>query len=68
VATGRSYVGMTSSFTSLFKLYARSLLCCAGEMTALLVAHAFDSHLDKNFPSTELGTRVGGSGSSVGFA
>ena len=55
VATGRSFLGMTSNFTSLFKLYARSHLLYAGEITVLLVAYGYYSRVYTNFPSTSLG-------------
>ena len=55
VATGRSFMGMTSNFTSLFKLYARSHLLYASDMTILLIAYAYYSRVYTNFPSTSLG-------------
>ena len=55
VATGRSFLGMTSNFTAIFKLYARSHLLYAGELTILLVVYGLYSRVYTNFPSTELG-------------
>lgn len=55
VATGRSFTGMTSNFTTMFKLYARSHIVFAGELTILLVAYGLFSRVYTNYPSTELG-------------
>lgn len=39
IATGRSFASMTSSFITLFKLYARSHLIFAAELAGLLLAY-----------------------------
>lgn len=43
IATGRSLAAMTSNFTTLFKLYARSHMMFAGELACMLVAYGLYS-------------------------
>ncbi|KAL3933771.1 MAG: hypothetical protein SGPRY_000135 [Prymnesium sp.] len=40
IAAGRSFAGMTPSFTALFKQYARSHLMFSGELAFILIAYA----------------------------
>lgn len=55
IATGRSFSGMTSNFTTLFKVYAHSHLIYAAELTIVLVAYGLYSRVYTSFPSTDLG-------------
>lgn len=54
VATGRSFDGMTVSFTYLWQAYARTHFMYAAELATALGAYAFYSRLYRQFPSTEL--------------
>ncbi|KAL1498898.1 hypothetical protein AB1Y20_013420 [Prymnesium parvum] len=53
IATGRSHLSMTSDFTTLFKLYARSHMEFAAEITRMLIAYGLFSRA-YSYPSLEL--------------
>lgn len=53
IATGRSFSGMMSDFTTMFKVYARSHFDFAADTTKILVAYALYSR-DYSFPSYDL--------------
>ena len=55
VATGRSFDALTSSFTQLFKLFARSHFVYATEMATVLIFYGLHSHVYDGYPPTGLG-------------